>query len=49
MEFLKIAGEFMDWQLFDEQWRKRYETATLQALTELFQDAAPDTAEEEFQ
>ncbi|HEY0076965.1 MAG TPA: TRAP transporter TatT component family protein [Abditibacteriaceae bacterium] len=38
----------MDWQLFDEQWRLRHENDTLQALMEIFRDAAPDTASDEF-
>ncbi len=38
----------MNWELFDEQWRRRYEYATLAVLTEILAYAVPDTSAEEF-
>ena len=38
----------MDWQLFEEEWQRRYEAATLQQLSAFFSQAAPDTSDDEF-
>ena len=39
----------MNWEIFDERWRRRYEDDTLAALTEIFKNAAPDTGAEEYE
>lgn len=38
----------MNWELFDEQWRQRYEGDTFAALAEVFKSAAPDTGPEAY-
>lgn len=39
----------MDWQFFDETWQQRHEAVALQKLIAFFGQAAPDTADDEFQ